>query len=427
MKNNKSTLRRVATDQLRLGMYVTELCGSWMDHPFWNTKFKLDNPADLETLRNSAVSEVWIDTARGLDVADEPVHAAESAEEREARVEAELHETIAMPSELPARVELQSEVARAAAICARSREAVTDMFREARMGQAVDTAQLDPLVEDISGSVLRNPGALISLARLKNQDDYTYMHSVAVCGLMIALARQLGLDEAQVREIGLAGLIHDVGKARVDLDVLNKPGKLTDAEFEHIKSHPQAGYELLAEGGTAGAIPLDVCLHHHEKVDGTGYPHRLDDSTLTLFARMGAVCDVYDAITSDRPYKAGWDPATAVRKMYDWSKGHFDAKVFQAFVKTVGIYPVGSLVRLESGLLAVVSETDPAKLLTPRVKVLYCTRRKARTRVTEVDLAAGGGKDRIVGWENPEQWGFPELNSLWAGEEAVAQQRRGAA
>lgn len=415
-------------EQVRLGMYVTELCGSWMDHPFWNTRFKLEDPADLETLRNSAVSEIWIDTARGLDVAeDEAATPRETPADREARVESELHDAIEAPSELPSRVDLQSEVARAAAICANSRAAVTDMFREARMGQAVDTAHLDPLVEEISGSVLRNPGALISLARLKSQDDYTYMHSVAVCGLMIALARQLGLDAEQVREAGLAGLIHDVGKAKVDLEILNKPGKLTDAEFEHVKSHPQAGFELLREGGTAGPIPLDVCLHHHEKVDGTGYPHNLDDKSLTLFARMGAVCDVYDAITSDRPYKAGWDPATAIRKMYDWSKGHFDAKVFQAFVKTVGIYPTGSLVKLESGLLAVVTEIDTARLLTPRVKVIYCTRRKSRTRITERDLAAPGCTDRIVGWENPEHWGFSELNELWAGEDALAQQRRGAA
>ena len=164
-----------------------------------------------------------------------------------------------------------------------------------------------------------------------------------------------------------------------------------------------------------------------EKVDGSGYPHGLDDSSISLYARMGAVCDVYDAITSDRPYKAGWDPATAIRRMNEWSKGHFDPKIFQAFVKTVGIYPVGSLVRLESGLLAVVTEVDTQKLLTPKVKTVYCTRRKQRMRNAAVDLAAAGTQDRIVGWEDPEQWGFPEINELWAGEAAVQQQRRGAA
>ncbi|MEQ8494553.1 MAG: HD-GYP domain-containing protein, partial [Gammaproteobacteria bacterium] len=380
-------------------MFVTEFCGSWMDHPFWTTKFKLENPADLETIRQSAISELWIDTARGLDVegGDAESMPAESREEADARVERELHEAVHAAPTAEARVTLEAEVARAAAICGKARQAVTAMFNEARMGGAIDTDQLDPLVEEISGSVMRNPGALISLARLKSQDDYTYMHSVAVCALMVSLARKLGLDEALTRQAGLAGLVHDVGKAAVSLDILNKPGKLTDAEFAHMKSHPVAGHAMLVEGGTAGDLALDVCLHHHEKMDGTGYPHKLNDSNISLYARMGAVCDVYDAITSDRPYKAGWDPATAIRRMNEWSKGHFDPQVFQAFVKTVGIYPVGSLVRLESGLLAVVTEVDPAKLLTPRVKTLYCTRRRQRTHVKDIDLAAGGAPDRIVG------------------------------
>ena len=428
MKSRGRSLKRIPVQQLRLGMFVTEFCGSWMDHPFWSTKFKLENPADLQTIRDSAITELWIDTARGLDVAGgEESVTRETPAQTEARVERELHEVATTATSDTARVELEAEVTRAAAICGKARQAVTAMFSEARMGGAIDTEQLDPLVEEISGSVIRNPGALISLARLKSQDDYTYMHSVAVCGLMVSLARKLGLDETATREAGMAGLVHDVGKATVSLDILNKPGKLTDEEFAHMKAHPVSGHALLLEGGTAGDIPLDVALHHHEKVDGSGYPHGLDDSNISLYARMGAVCDVYDAITSDRPYKAGWDPATAIRRMNEWSKGHFDPKIFQAFVKTVGIYPVGSLVRLESGLLAVVTEVDTQKLLTPKVKTVYCTRRKQRMRNTAVDLAAAGSQDRIVGWEDPEQWGFPELNELWAGEAAVQQQRRGAA
>jgi HD-GYP domain-containing protein (c-di-GMP phosphodiesterase class II) len=429
MTTRGRSLKKITVEQLRLGMFVAEFCGSWMDHPFWTTKFKLEDPSDLQTIRESAITELWIDTARGLDVdrGDDAPAQVETAEQAEARVERELQEAVNAAHPAEARVALEAEVARAAAICGKARRAVTAMFSEARMGGAIDTGQLEPLVEEISGSVMRNPGALISLARLKSQDDYTYMHSVAVCALMVSLARKLGLDEAATREAGLAGLVHDVGKAAVSLDILNKPGKLTDAEFAHMKSHPVAGHAMLAEGGTAGDIALDVCLHHHEKMDGTGYPHKLNDANISLFARMGAVCDVYDAITSDRPYKAGWDPATAIRRMNEWSKGHFDPRVFQAFVKTVGIYPVGSLVRLESGLLAVVSEVDPTRLLTPRVKTVYCTRRRQRTHARELDLAGPGTQDRITGWEDPSQWGFPDLNELWAGEAAVAQQRRGAA
>jgi len=412
-------LRKIGISDLRPGMFVHELCGSWMDHPFWKSRFLLEDPADLAALQGSAIRELWIDTSRGLDVDREQAPAAvetESPSQREERLERELIETLVAEQAAPARVELQAEVKRAAAICAKAKTQVTAMFAEARMGKAVAVAQLDPLVDEISSSVLRNPGALISLARLKTQDDYTYLHSVAVCALMVALGRQLGLDPAQCREVGLAGLVHDIGKAAIPLAILNKPGKLTDDEFVRMKSHPVAGHEMLVEGGGVGDVPLDVCLHHHEKVDGSGYPDRLDDQAISLFAKMGAVCDVYDAITSDRPYKAGWDPATSIRRMNEWSKGHFDQRVFQAFVKTVGIYPVGTLVRLESGLLAVVTEVNETALLTPTVKAFYCTRRKSRIAPQLIDLGQSRGTQRIKGWENPEEWRFPDLTELWSGQ-----------
>lgn len=203
------------------------------------------------------------------------------------------------------------------------------LFREIRMGNAVSAEDAGKLVEEISSSVMRNPGALISLARLKTADDYTYMHSVAVCALMVSLARQLELDETSIREAGMAGLMHDLGRALMPLEVLNKPGRLTDDEFRIIKRHPVEGHRLLVEGKTASDIVLDMCLHHHEKIDGSGYPDRLASDEISLFARMGAVCDVYDAITSHRPYKAGWDPAESIRKMAEWSTGHFDGRAFR--------------------------------------------------------------------------------------------------
>jgi len=400
-------------------MFLNEMCGSWMDHPFWNTRFLLDNPADIESLRNSAVKEVWIDISQGLDVAEaDATPPSETRAETDKRVERELVESLVQPTILVPRVELASEVKRAAALCGKAKGEVTAMFSEARMGRAVSPEKLEPLVEEISNSVQRNPGALVSLARLKSADDYTFMHSVAVCGLMIALARQLGLDQAQIREAGMAGLIHDLGKAMVPLEILNKPGKLTDEEFDRMKRHPRYGYDMLMEGAGVGEISLDVCLHHHEKVDGSGYPDRLDSDTISLFAKMGAVCDVYDAITSDRPYKSGWDPAVAIRKMNEWSKGHFDTRVFQAFVKSVGIYPIGSLVRLESGLLAVVVEISPSSLLTPSVKTFYCTRRKARLQPKVIDLGELNGRDRIKSWEDPGHWNFPDLTELWSGLDA---------
>ena len=402
-------LIRIHVRQLRLGMYIHELCGSWMDHPFWRGSFLLDKPHDLQTILSTGIKEVWIDDSRGLGV--------EGGEDRQT-IAAEVETTLAQADgagEAVEHIDVVQEAARAIRICAKSKQAVTSMFHEARMGKALSAGDALPVVEEISASVMRNPGALIGLARLKNKDDYTYMHSVAVCALMVALARQLGLDDEQIRLAGLAGLLHDIGKMAIPLSILNKPGKLTDAEFETVKSHPAEGHRMLLGGSGIGEIALDVCLHHHEKVDGSGYPERLTDAQISLYAKMGAVCDVYDAITSNRPYKNGWEPAESLRKMAEWSKGHFDTTVFHAFVKSVGIYPTGSLVRLESEHLGVIVEQTGKSLLTPVVKVFFSIRSNLRIPPEILDLSKPSCKDRIVSHEDPEKWGIRDIHELWSG------------
>jgi len=405
-------LKKISVEQLSVGMHLKEFCGSWMEHPFWRSGFVITDPKDLITIRASAIREVWIDCSKGLDVPEGESAVSES--ESEEQVEAELREAVSARRQV-APVPVQAEIERAAKICYQSKQAVMSMFSEARMGKTVDTGSAKQLVEEITDSVSRNPGALISLARLKTADDYTYMHSVAVCAMMVALAKQLGLDEEQTRSAGIAGLMHDLGKAAMPMDVLNKPGKLTDAEFAIIKTHPEEGYKLLQSGTDVDPMVLDVCLYHHEKVDGSGYPKGLKGDQISLFAKMGAVCDVYDAITSNRPYKSGWDPAESLRKMAEWASGHFDGKVFQAFVKSLGIYPIGSLVQLSSGRLGVVVEQTAKSLTTPRVKVFYSTKSNMRIVPEVVDLSRPGTIEKIMSREDPAKWKFADLNELWSG------------
>ena len=396
-------LKKIRVADLKLGMHLHAFCGAWLEHPFWRTKFVLKDPRDLALIRESSIQEVWIDSSKGLDV--EPAKTVEASVEPPPLPE---------PEALPAKASFQDEVKRAAKICAKSKEAVVSMFQEVRMGKAIDADQAQGLVEEISNSVMRNPGALISLARLKTADDYTYMHSVAVCALMIALARQLGLDDHETRQAGMAGLLHDLGKALMPPEILNKPGKLTDEEFAVMKTHPAEGHKLLLEGEGVSEIMKDVCLHHHEKVDGSGYPERQNGETMSLFAKMGAVCDVYDAVTSNRPYKAGWDPAESIKRMAEW-QGHFDPAVFQAFVKSLGIYPIGSLVRLHSGRLGVVVEQSEKSLLVPKVKVFFSTKSRAYIKPELLDLSRPGALDKIVGRENAARWGIKDIDQYWAG------------
>ena len=403
-------LKRIAVKDIKLGMFICEFCGSWMEHPFWKTRFLLEDEKDLRAILNSGIKELWIDVQLGMDV---PEATGKTAAEVEKETEALLLE--AESQEVGSRVALDEEISTAASLCNRAKEAVIEMFNDARMGKAIQVEKAQELVEQISNSVLRQPHALISLARLKTADEYTYLHSVAVCALMIALARQLSLEESLVQEAGLAGLLHDIGKIGIPLKILNKPGKLTDDEFAVVKSHPEVGAKILIETYQVPPMTLDVCLHHHEKVDGTGYPHGLKGDNISLFAKMGAVCDVYDAITSNRPYKKGWPPADSIRKMAEWSKGHFDEAVFQAFVKTVGIYPTGSLVRLESGRLAVVVEQHETSLLLPKVKVFFSAKTKMPIIQEVLDLSKLQGKEKIIGRESPDEWGFRNLDLLWSG------------
>lgn len=381
-------LKRINVQHVTLGMFLHEFCGSWMEHPFWRTRFLLRSEADLQRLRATSIQEVWIDVRKGLDVGVQvPCLRFDPQDELRHQIPDNARPA---SEQSTAPISTATELRRAAQTCAQARQLLSRLFSDARLGRPVDASAAGQLVDDVTASVARNPHALIGLARLKTADDYTYMHSLAVCALMVALAKRMGLDDHSLRKAGMAGLMHDLGKTAIPVTVLNKPGPLgLDDEV------------------------IDACLHHHEKVDGSGYPDGLQQGDIGLLARMTAICDVYDAITSDRPYKKGWPPSEALRRMAEWSPRHFDKRLFEQFVQTVGIYPLGSLVRLHSQRLAVVVDASPASLLAPRVKVFYSLRQSCRITPEIEDLSESQGNDRIIAREDPADWDFPDLESLW--------------
>jgi len=417
-------LKTIAVKDVRIGMFIHELKGPWMDHPFWSTKFVLADPNDLQKLLASPIKEVVIDTLWGLDVeSSQQATSSQMTDKEMAMLELDGPADGHLPAQGSTRVSpqpkaekiksvtLEVEREQAAKIIASSRNAIASMFKDLRMGKAIETEAVMPIVEEISASVARNVHALISLVRLKTVDDYTYMHSVAVCALMTALARELKLTDAEVKQAGLAGLMHDMGKAGIPLEILNKPGSLSDNEFHVVREHPKLGYDMLLKANISDPVTLDVCLHHHEKIDGSGYPEKLSSDQISLFAKMGGICDVYDAVTSTRAYKPAWDPGIALKRMASWS-GHFDPVVFKAFVKSLGIYPIGTVVMLKSGRLAVVVRQNPDSLLKPVVKAFFSTKSKIHIPVIELDLSKN--MDEIVGNESVTAWGIGNIDHLWA-------------
>ncbi|WP_046114807.1 HD-GYP domain-containing protein [Aquincola tertiaricarbonis] len=404
-------LKRITTDQLRIGMFIQELGGSWMSHPFWRSKFLLTDEKTLAKVVESGVPDLVIDTARGLDVpavaaapAPAPPMVAPPAEPGAAP---EPPHTVLPPVASP-------DYRQAAALCDRSLVVVNTLFHEARMGNAIDAEHCVPVVQEVIDSVAQNPTTLTSLARLKTANGYAYMHAVAVCALMVSLARTMGLTPEQTREAGLAGLMLDIGKTRMPPELHDKPGRLTDAEQAQFQAHVRHGQQLLLEAGGFSEAVIDVALHHHERVDGAGYPDKLAGDRISLLSRMAAVCDVYDAVTSRRPYHAPWDPAEAMSHLAR-TKGQFDTRVFHSFVKSVGVYPNGSLVRLRSERLAVVRSQGLASLLAPKVAVFYSVAERHALEPFELDLADAKADDKITGIESPEAWRFKDLDRLWLG------------
>jgi putative nucleotidyltransferase with HDIG domain len=388
-------------------MYIHGFGGSWFRHPFWSSKFLLESAEDVARVRNSSVPYVLIDDALGIapdavrpewrPAAATPVHA--SSRRAPSVVEGGFSEE-----------RRTSDRRRAQQLVQRSRKLMKNVFDRARLGRAVRVAEVIHIVDEISEAVARSPHALFSVTRLKRKDEYTYLHSVAVCTLMVNVARHLDLDDEMVRDLGLAGLLHDIGKMGIAEEVLNKPGRLTDEEFALMKTHPEYGYQLLCAAPDMRDIALDVCRHHHEKMDGTGYPFGMDGAQISLAARLGAICDVYDALTSDRPYKNAWSPAESVGAMWSW-KGHFDPGLLFSFMRSIGVFPPGMLVSLRSNRLGVVTE-NRRRASRPRICAFYATREQCFIAPEIVAIKDSLDGDQILAPEMPANWGFTDWETM---------------
>lgn len=394
------TIKLIKIDDLRPGMYIQDVNCSWMDHPFVANHFLVKDARRISEIKALGVRELYIDTKKGNDVAGE----AKSQDDIRRDVDVRMEEIAQELQAEPQRVGLAQEVERAHALHNEANRIVRNLIQDVRLGKQVELEQVEPVVEKIITSVFRNQDALLPLVRLKDHDDYTFQHSVSVSALLVSFARGLKLERPIIKEIAIGGLLHDVGKAKLPDDILNKPAKLTEAEFAKMKSHVVQSILILQNTPGISQIALDVAGQHHERFDGTGYPNKLKGELISLYGRMGAIVDVYDAITSDRCYHKGMAPTAALGRLLEWSKYHFDPELVRAYVKCVGIYPTGSLVRLESGRLGVVIEQREEKMMQPCVRVIFHLKSNRYIPPEIIDLTASSCKDKISGHEEFETW-----------------------
>ena len=394
-------------------MYLHDLNCGWVDHPFVRNRFLIDKADILNKILAARVKEVSIDTDLGLDVLVVETRGAGVGGTEVAKTE-EFDESLADLIELAPSINVRlspvEEFQQAKELYSNASQLMQDMMKDVRLGKQVALERCEPIVDNIIDSMFRFPSALLPLAQLKTVHEYTFQHSVSVSALAVAFGRVLELPREEIKDVAMGGLLHDMGKALVPGRILNKAWKLSEPEFEVIKTHVVHTANLLSEAGDVSEITFNAASQHHERFDGTGYPNKLKGDQISIHGQMLAIVDVYDAITSIRAYHKGLPPTETLRKMYEWSGTHFNPTLVQAFIKGVGIYPAGSLVRMESERLGIVREVSPDKLLQPIVQLIYDCKDMCHIDPVTVDLSTS--KDRIKSHESFEQWGIPQAK--WA-------------
>lgn len=373
---------RIHITQLRPGMRIEKLDRSWFATPFFRHRMAVTSMEQVEQLRACGVET--LDVSGEIASDPDPASSVEEPDEESVIAGSSGMPVSTNPSTLP----FEEELPAAKYVYTAAKNVIEQAMLDVRMGRDINMDAVNQVVSEMADSVLRNPDALTSLSRLKHFDEYTFFHSVNTSLLALSLGRNLGVEEPLLHQLGVGTLLHDIGKTKVPLEILNKPGKYEDHEFEIMKQHVMRGAEVLS--GTTGLTDnfLKPALEHHERVDGTGYPYRRQKSELSQSGMMAAVVDIYDAITSDRCYHKAKPAHEALQFLYLISqKGHLEHTLVQRFIQVVGVYPVGSIVRLNTGEVAIVTRINRQSPLEPVIMIVKGPGNTLLSHPETVDLA----------------------------------------
>lgn len=390
-------IKRIPVSALKVGMYITDLNNDWIPHNTQRKRGVIKKQETIEKIRQIGVEFVYIDASKGLDTQE-----AETAAEVDRRNESALQKAGELTPGLRPHVPLAEEMVIAQQIHRQAQGLVSNFMNNAKVGGATDVAPIHQLADELQNSVLRNANALSCLGRIREKDNYLLEHSVNLSVLMSLFGNYRGLSSDALHQTIVGALLHDLGKILTPDEILHKPGRLTPEEFEVMKLHAQHSRDILASTEGIGELTVITAAQHHERIDGTGYPEGLKGDDISEYGRMVAITDVYDAITADRVYHKGMTPTQGMKKLLEWSGTHLDPNLVKQFIRCLGLYPVGSMVLLESGRLGVVIETNESDQRLPTVRVVYHTKFRMPITVTTIDLAKPGTQDRILRSVDPD-------------------------
>jgi putative nucleotidyltransferase with HDIG domain len=363
-----SYVKKISIDDCTVGMYVEDVF-SKDDVLLLSSDSLITRSEQIAALRRQGVMSLYIDVGKGKDVPIkiEDVPPGADTTQRE--------------------VEYFKELEKARVIHNQTLVTAKEALQSIRKGGTFSVSKVEESSQNIVESILRNTDALISLCQIKGYDEYTYTHSVNVSVLTTAVAYSLGYNRDRLLQVGVGGLLHDVGKMRVPETILNKPGKYTEWEFSVMKKHPEYGIDILKDKKSVSDFSRALVIQHHERFNGKGYPFKLKGTEIHEIGLIGAVADVYDALTSNRVYRAAWTPQKALATIFQGCDEDYSRAIVERFTKQMGIYPVGSFVRLMTGEMGVVTKVDHGRLLAPIILVLFDAEGKRLKQPVEYDLS----------------------------------------
>ena len=409
---------KLDVSQLRKGMYVCDLDRPWTETSFLLQGLLIESVEDISNLQELC-SFVYVDTEKShgsvqatltttsgaegssqpfrpkletltaSENIEQPFHPHLEALSSNANDENNTGTTIAVTSQAADKEQsnFQKELKVARVLHSRTKTYIDRALEDVRLGQAVNTDEAKELVTEVANSITRSPHAMVWLTNMKDRDEYTSIHCMNVCVLAVSFGRSLGMTKVELELLGLGGLLHDIGKMKVPLEILNKPSKLTAEEFDVMKTHPMEGYNLLREQGDLAREVLDIVKHHHERRNGKGYPEQLDGDNINNMTRIVAIVDVYDAITSDRCYHDAITPYDALKNMYEWVNEDFDKEMIEQFIKCLGIYPIGCVVELNMGHVGIVVSASEKSKLRPILMLVQNSKREKFPTPKLINLA----------------------------------------